>query len=964
MVYLCKVDIMKTAEQIGSDLASRVKGLVHVDIYNRVAYSTDASIYRILPQCVVCAKDAADIVAVVKYAANNQIPIAPRGAGSGLAGESLTSGIVLDVRRFMDSIVETAKDGSWVRVQPGVVLDTLNQHLAKWGRKIGPDPSSSNRAVIGGAVANNAAGAHSLQYGYMADYLKSVQVVLADGTCTEFTDSESSQSPKIAGRYARMCLDLMGDKQDVIRKAQPTTRRNRCGYTIQEIVYGKTVNLAKLMAGSEGTLAVFSEITLRTVPIPKAKGLVQFEFSDFKHMAQAVRVIVECGATACELMDATLIKMAREAFPKYHKILPTDCAAALLVEHTGDSEQHVHDQIKNTIEAVGPLAANHLQVLDANEQTLLWKARKDAVPLLNRQKGQTHPTAFIEDVSVDHRRLDEYIDGLQKIGKQYNIPMAFYGHAGGGELHVRPFLDLSQPDQIQRMQQIARDVFSLAWSLGGSISGEHADGLLRAAFIEAQYGKEYYRILQKVKKIFDPAGILNPGKIINNNPDVMIQDLRDIQLKAADGFQTELYLGSDAFRYEVQQCNGCGVCLSRAAGSRMCPIFRGLNEELASSRAKADLLANWMAGQLPSAPSDAKQLKELLGLCVNCKMCSIECPAGVDVSKLIIEARTQLSKQTGFTTTEVALSHNRWMSTLASTFAPLSNWVMALGPIRWMLERTIGFDRTRRFPHFDRGSFIHKARKNLQESKSPAVPLDKVVYFVDSFANWNDHELGFAVLSVLQKLGIDIQIPPQRPVPLPAFVYGNIKTARKDIEYNLKQLTPYVQQGYKILCSEPSAALCLKDEIFLITQDEHARLIADNTYELMDYLNVLIAQHPELLNDKCKLLLSQYTNKKLAYHEPCHLKVQRLSGASIKLFKKCGLQVMDINGGCCGLAGTAGMQRKHHELSGTIGNLLAGKIDECDPDIVLTECAACKMQIEHLTGKEVLHPIKILAQAL
>jgi len=949
-----------SAEVVGADLADLIQGDVLVDIYNRVAFSTDASIYRILPQCVIAPKDTADIVAVVKYAENNQIPITPRGAGSGLAGESLTSGIVLDIRRFMDSILETANDGSWVRVQPGVVLDTLNLHLSKWGRKIGPDPSSGNRAVIGGVVANNATGAHSLQYGYMADFVQSIQVVLADGTCAEFTDSEDSQSQGRAGQCARACLDLLGDKQELIRDAQPATQRNRCGYTIQNIVQGTNVNLAKLMAGSEGTLAVFSEITLRTVPVPKAKGLVQFEFDDFEKMARAVSVIVDCGAAACELMDETLIEMAREAFPKYHRILPSDCAATLLVEQVGDDAASVRAQIEKTIETVGVLATGHLEVPDADEQALLWKARKDAVPLLNRQKGPSHPIAFIEDVSVDYRRLDEYIAGLQKIGRQYDIPIAFYGHAGGGELHVRPFLDLSCPEEIQRMRQIAGDVFLLAWSLGGSISGEHADGLLRAAFIADQYGKEYYQILKKIKQIFDPAGILNPGKIINEDPDVMVKNLRAVELKAADGFQTELCFEPDAFRYEVEQCNGCGVCLAQAASSRMCPIFRGLNEELASSRAKADLLANWMAGQLPLTPSAAKQLKTILGLCVNCKMCSIECPAGVDVSKLIIEARTQLAHQTGFTATELALSHNRWMSVLASAFSPLSNWVMALAIMRWVLEKTLGFDRTRRFPHFDRGSFIHKARKMLKKSPSLLVPIDKIVYFVDSYANWNDHELGFAVLSVLQKLGIEVQIPPQRPVPLPAFVYGNLKTARRDIEYNLKQFTPFVQQGYKILCSEPSAALCLTDEISLITHDERAQLVAENTYELMDYLNTLIEKSPELLPDECKTLPNQYTGKKIAYHAPCHLKAQRLSGASIGLLKKCGMDVTDINGGCCGLAGTAGMQKKHHEMSGAIGELLANKIDECAPDIILTECAACKMQIEHLTGKEVLHPIKLL----
>lgn len=949
---------MKTVEMIGADLSDLIKGDVCVDIFNRTVFSTDASIYRIVPRCVIAPKDETDIITAVRYAAEEKIPIVPRGAGSGLAGESLTSGIMLDVRRYMDAILETADDGSWVRVQPGVVLDTLNAHLARWGRKIGPDPSSGNRAVMGGIVANNATGAHSLHYGYISEHIRSVQAVLADGASVELTEAVATGSESREGQLAGACLELLGCQQELIEKTQPATKRNRCGYSIQQIVSDGHLNLAKLMASSEGTLAVFTEITLRTVLLPKTKGLVQFEFADIETMAKAVPVIVDCRASACELMDHTLIMMARNAFPQYHRILPAECAATLLVEHAGDDIQTIRGDIDNTIESVGSLATGFLEVLDEDEQAFLWKARKDAVPLLNREKGPSHPVAFMEDVSVENSQLAKYVVGLEHIAKKYDITTAYYGHAGDGELHVRPYLDLSLSEDIKRMKQIAGEVFSLAWSLGGTISGEHGDGLLRSAFIESQYGSEYYELLRGIKRIFDPENILNPGKIINDDPDLMVQNLRAVQLKAAEDFQTELCFGPNEFRYEAEQCNGCGVCLAEAANSRMCPIFRGLNEELGSSRAKANLLSAWMAGQFSNELADAKKLKEILGLCVNCKMCSIECPAGVDVSKIIIEARTQLARQTGFTAAELALSHNRWLSVLASTFSPMSNWIMSLSVTRWALEKIIGLDRTRRFPHFDRGSFIRKAQRRLKEQTSLSAPTDRVVYFVDSYANWNDHELGFAVLDVLKKLGVEVIVPKQRPVPLPAYVYGNLKTARKDIEYNLKHIVPYVQKGYKVICSEPSAALCLKDEMRLINNSQDARLVSGNTFELMDYLRGHVEKNPDSLS-----LNNEYAGKKIAYHAPCHLKSLRLAGVSIELLNKCGMDVSDINGGCCGLAGTAGMQKKHHDLSDAIGSLLTEKIAETNPDIILTECAACKMQIEHLTGKLVVHPIKLLSQA-
>ncbi|MHC4553393.1 MAG: anaerobic glycerol-3-phosphate dehydrogenase subunit C, partial [Planctomycetota bacterium] len=824
----------------------------------------------------------------------------------------------------------------------------------------GPDPSSGNRAVLGGVVANNATGAHSLQYGYIADYVESIRAVMADGTAVTLTSEMLADDPA-AGQWIKACMDLLSGQKDLIEKAQPSTERNRSGYLIRNVISkNQTVDMARLMVGSEGTLAVFTEITLKTVPLPKVKGLVQFEFDTFKQMAIAVPIIAGTGARTCELMDRTLMDMARDSFLKYHDVIPADCAATLLVEHTGESLSVVEEKIQQTEKAVGTLSSNSIRVLEADKQALLWKSRKDAVPLLNRQKGFAHPIAFIEDVSVDNSKLDEYIAGLQKIGQTYNIPLAFYGHAGDGELHIRPYMDLRKKEEIQRMRQIADEVFALAWFLGGSISGEHGDGLVRAAFIRGQYGDEYYGLLCQIKQIFDPKGILNPGKIINDDPDIMEKNLRPATLSAADDFQTELCFEPNEFCFEVEQCNGCGVCLSNTPTSRMCPIFRGLNEEIGSSRAKANLLSAWMAGDKSGVDYDDRKLKQALSLCVNCKMCSIECPAGVDISKLIIEARTKLAHSTGFTMAELALSHNRWLSVLASSFAPLSNWIMGLPITRWFLQKLIGLDKTRRFPVFQRGSFIKKAQKQLLDAEPIADPKDRLVYFVDSYANWNDHDLGFATLDVLRKLGIEVVVPKQRPAPLPAYVYGNIKTAIADMQYNLDQIEPYVRKGYKVICSEPSAALCLTDEMRLLIDSDQARIVADNTYELIEYLNTSLSQ-----NEAIRSKSTSYKGQTLTYHAPCHLKALRAAGISMDLLKKwANLEVTDINGGCCGLAGTAGMQKKHHDLSGAIGKQLAGAIETLNPDIIVTECAACKMQIEHLTGQTVIHPIKILRDAI
>ncbi len=943
----------KNAEQIGSELSRQVRGDVRIDVFNRIAFSTDASIYSIRPQCVVSPRDEADVVAVVRYAAQSRIPIAARGAGSGLAGESLTSGIVIDCRRYMNQIVQTAPDGSWVITEPGIVLDTLNQHLSKYKKKIGPDPSSSNRAVVGGVVANNATGAHSLQYGYIAKYVRRVRGVLYDGSVFELTSAMRPQdiANPVLRHIVSQCIALLGGQSELIAKVQPKTHRNRCGYSIEGICQDGQIDLARLMAGSEGTLAVFTEIELETVDVPTAAGLVQFEFETFAAMAKAVPVIVQTGASACELMDKELIKMALDAMPHYRDILPANCIATLLVEQVGDDAAQVSQKLAATVGAVGTLSQAAMTVLDKAVQQKLWKSRKDAVPLLNRQKGLRHPVAFVEDTSVEPARLDEYIAGLEQICRRHQIPAAFYGHAGDGELHLRPYLDLTNPDDIRRMRQIADEVFELAWSLGGTISGEHADGLVRAAFIERQYSKEYYELLCGIKRIFDPVGILNPGKIINTDPEAMEKNLRPAALAGAKGYRTELTIGAENLRCEIEQCNGCGVCLAGGQG-RMCPVFRAAGEELASTRGKANLLANWHTA---IEDGQADKFKDILSLCINCKMCTLECPAGVDMSRLIVEARAQIAKYSGFTITEYALSENRLMSVLASAFAPLSNRIMQIGLVRLLLEKTLGFDRSRSFPSFERGSFMHKAKAYLSQLPPIPDPSDKAVYFVDSFARYNDHSLGLSVLKVLRSFNVDVVLPPQRPAPMPAFVYGNIDKARRDMEYNIGQLLPWVQKGYKILCSEPSAAMFLRDELSLLFKSEQAEQISAAAVELMDYLNQPGKQFQ---------LIKPLDYKKIYYHAPCHLRSFNGAKDTLELFGRLGAQVSDIAGGCCGLAGTAGMQKKNRTLCDAVGQELKAKIDLLNPDIIVTECAACKMQIEHLTGCTVIHPIKLLADSL
>lgn len=958
-----KETIMKKEQaQLVADLARAVRGDVWADMLHRVAYSTDASIYRIVPQCVVAPRDERDVAAVVRYAAANGVAVVARGAASGVAGESLGSGIVFDMTRYMNRIVAVEDDGAAVVCEPGVVLDDVNERLAEYGRKNGPDPSSGNRATVGGCVANNATGARSLQYGHMAEYVESIEAVLPDGSVVEVANDvdpqrlEEEPLASIAGK----CLSLLSENERLINEAAHTAGRNRSGYNIAGVCHDGRIDLARLLAGSEGTLAIFTKIKLRSVPVPPAKGLLQLAFDSLEKMSRAVPMIVQRGATACELMDKIVIDMAFEALPEYRDILPAGAAAVLFVEHTGQTERRVKEKMEQTDAAVGDLASGRRIVLDEKQQARLWKSRKDAGPLLYRKKTKKHPAEFMEDVSVGNQRLGEYIAGLQGIGQKYDILMSFFGHAGDGELHIRPFLDLTEPAELKKMRAIADEVFELAWSLGGSISGEHADGLVRAGFLKRQYGEKYYDVLCRIKNIFDPIGLMNPGKIINPDPDVMVKNLRAAHKILPERLQTDVLFEKDELELELEQCYGCGLCLSREPDLRMCPVFRALGEELASSRAKANILHFWATGQLSNEDFESPEFRKFLDLCVNCKACLVECPSGVDVSKLMSTARAQYVSRKRLRRAERMLSHNRYLSVLGSLFSPISNFVMRLRPSGWLMEKLTGLDRRRSMPAFVRGSFLRVGRKYLAGLEPIQEPIDKVAYFVDTYANYNDHELGFAVLGVLRANNIEVILPKQRPAPLPAVIYGDVKTSRKDLAYNVKHWAEAVRAGYKIVCSEPSAALCLKQELRHFVAADDAEPVSENTYELMNYLWDLYKRG---MLKAPQVDLGAKHAAQFVYHKPCHLAAVGDGKATIELLGElCGVKVTDLNAGCCGLAGTFGMQKKNYDLSSQISASLREALEKSPTRDVLTECAACKMQIEHTSGCLVRHPAKVLAE--
>ena len=941
-----------------------MRGEVLGDRLSRAIYSTDASIYQMTPLCVVLPKDGEDVAGVISYANDKGISVTARGAGTGLAGESLGCGIMLDMSRFMNRIVKIDADANEATVEPGVVLDHLNQRLAPLGKQVGPDPSTDNYATLGGMIGNNSTGAHSLKYGYLGHYLRTVWAVAADGQKVKLGMHEkgSWSGEGLAGQWAGRVHDLLSRHRELMDKVRPRSDRNGSGYNVYRALVNGKVNLAELLAGSEGTLAVVSQATIGLVDRPAVKGMLQVNFASLGNMARAVPHILMLEPGACELMDGTLLRMARQAYPLYHDVLPGDAAASLLVEFDGASESEVQEKLRQGQQKVENLPASSRcmgmrQITASALQARVWAARKAAVPLLFREKKASQPIPVIEDVAVNPAQLAEYLDGLEEITKRLGVPIAYYAHAGHGEMHPRPYFDLHRPEEVKKFRQLADEVFKLAWSLGGTISGEHGEGLVRVSFIKKQYGAEMYEVFREVKRIFDPHNTLNPGKIINDDVDVMVKNLRVSYAREGVERQSNLIFRDDELVREIEQCNGDGLCKSLEPLLSMCPIYRASGDECASPRAKVNLMRHWLYGLLDAEIMQSDEFRRVVDLCVNCKLCTVQCPSSVNVPKLMLEARAEYVKHRGLKRAEYVLTRGELMSRCGSALGPVANTFLQAGWFRRLLQLATDLDHRRAMPRFAWGSNVKRLRRYVSGLAALERPVERIAYFVDLYATYNDHELGRAVVDVLRHNNIEVIIPEQVGAAMVALSYGDLEYARKSVEYNVKHLAEAVRGGYKIVCSEPTAALCLKEEYLDLVDSDDAHRVAEASYELSEFLAGLHKQG-QLQGDFRKLPV------KLAYHVPCHYQALQIDGGWQYLLKLIdGVEIEHLPNSCCGIAGTFGFQKKNFELSMRAGEPMLGPLRESDADYGLTECGTCKMQMELATSRQVLHPIKVLAKA-
>jgi hypothetical protein len=601
--------------------------------------------------------------------------------------------------------------------------------------------------------------------------------------------------------------------QELILERQPPLVRNCSGYYLRGILRKDWIQVPRMLVGSEGTLALFTEATLHTAPLPAFRGVALLLFSDLESALRSVPAIARQQPSACDLLDRRLLSLAREADTRFEKLVSAAAEAALLVEQTGFSDRQIRDRVAMVVRAVRDLHAGVVVAAEGytfEEVEFLWSLPSKVVPRLNRLKGLTRPIPFVEDVAVPPEALHEFLVRAQKVFQSHEVTASLYSHAAAGQIHLRPFLPAPAPQDGPKLEEIARDLYEAVFAVGGTISGEHGDGLSRTAFIRAQYGP-LYRVFQQVKDLFDPHNILNPGKIIGDDPQLIQRNIRPAAAPSQKIVQLQLRWSPQDLAFATASCNGCGTCRTQEPDLRMCPFLRADVREAASPRAKANVMRDYATGVLDARDLASPEMKSLSDLCFNCKQCQLECPANVDIPQMMIEAKAAYVAANGLSGADWLLSRVHSFGALGSTASLAMNWVISNPTARWILEKTVGIARLRKLPLYARRPFLSTAGRDLSKMPKNAAKRKPVVYFVSEYANYYDTELARAFVTVLQRNGIPVYVPPgQTGTGMAMITAGDLAAARDVAERNVRELAELARDGLTIVCTEPSAAICLR----------------------------------------------------------------------------------------------------------------------------------------------------------
>lgn len=992
-------------DRLGDDLRGVLEGELLLDELSRALYATDASLFRVVPAAVVRPRHEGDVRAVVRYAAEHLIPVTARGAGTGTAGACLGPGLVLDFSRFMHEVVEVGADQ--VRVQPGVPWERLAARLERDGRRIVAEPANAPTSTLGGMAAINSAGARMALHGSTSDHLRACRVVLDNGDTVDLGRMPRQLSEDVPDRLHRLHRDavsLLARHAAVIAAERSQVPFDRCGYRLHGTLGPDSLDYPRLLAGSEGTLGLITELTVRTVPLAGGRGSVLFGCPDLDTALRAARIAVPRRPAASELLDGRLLSLIRARDPEHSRLIPAQAGAALLLEFEADSPNEARRQ---TLDFIDELVRGRLPALLAvpafvpEDVTRLWSVVEAALPSLSTLRGGPQAVPAIEDVAVPVDMLSDYLARLQSLLQRYQTTAAFLVHAAAGQVHARPILDPANPADAAKLWAIAEDVTALVLDLGGTISARHGTGLSRTPWVAKQCPR-LVPVFRELKAIFDPRGLFNPGNVVGPDPSRPAWPLRgrvgSTPMEEEKGRKGEEKVARDGtagngvahlpaiptsplplaliwqtgdLPAQVAACNGCGACRTQSPARRMCPIFRATRGEEATPRAKANLLQTVLAAGGDPRRLAADDVRDVAELCVNCKMCATECPSRVNIPKLMLEAKAAHVAEHGLDKADWALARVAAFSAAGSAIAPLANRLLSGRFTRWFLEKFFGVARRRRLPPFAPRSFLRLARKwgwtkkvvsgqweVDSQNRSSLLPAAKVALFVDVFANYHDPAIAEAAVRVLRHHGADVVVPAgQRSCGMEALSLGDVEMARELARANLRVFADLVRDGYRVVCPEPTSALALRHDYLDLLDDPDARLVAGNTVELTTYLGELHAAGA-FRTDFHSLDLG------LGHHVPCHQKalgVQPAAPALLALIP--GVRVHAIDVGCSGMAGTYGLKATGYDTSLAAGRAVFDELRR--PRVLLgsTECSSCRMQMEEGAGKVTLHPVQYLALA-
>ncbi len=1015
-----------THADLAAELGRVLAGEVRFDGFTRMLYSTDASLFQIMPVGVVIPKHADDVQAAVEIAARHGIPVLPRGGGSSLAGQTVGTALVVDFSKYMDKIVEVDGSAHKVRTQPGISVAALNRQIARHGLMLGPDPASGDRATIGGSVGNNATGSHSILYGMMADNVHEIRAILADGSRAVFGPepvgnlNALGRSEGLKGHIYRELPKLLQKNMAQILARWPKHWRRASGYNLDRLAAAllpadqrgrlsasspfrpaiadptriDRFNIAQLLTGSEGTLAVTTELTLNLVPRPTRTGLAVIPFATLLEACAAITDVLETAPSAAELLDKQLMDLAR-AQPEWAKKLhfvTGDPEAVLLVEYYGENEAELTVKLAHFEQhmAARGWRGAVTRLLSPAHQADVWSVRKAGLNLLMSRRGDFKPVPGIEDVSVPPERLADYLGEILAYCEQRgdggrSIPgVAVYAHASAGCLHVRPLLNVKTEHGLALLADVSHFAAGLAVKYGGIMSGEHGDGLARTDLNPLIFGPELYAALKEVKSIFDPGDRLNPGKIVDG-PAAQTSNLpaesdfwADKPLRTGPTYQTiELQTvfdwGADGgYAPAIEMCNGAGVCRKLGVGA-MCPSFMATRDERDSTRGRANSLRNAMAGRIPSEALFSDEMYGVMDLCLGCKACATECPSAVDMAKIKAEYLVHYYHANGLPWFNRLMGWlpkiNKLLFRLAPGLIPGVNWGLRT-PIAKQILARIGVAPQRTLPAYDRQSFdawfaMHNAQCTMHNGVGDPIPNPQsptpVLFFADTWTNYNETHIGRAMVKLLEAAGYQILVDNRRECcGRPLITGGQADKARRNVDHNVALLAPYAAQGIPILAAEPSCILTIRDEYLTLASDKaRAKLVAANAFTVEEFVV------GEMRAGRFAPAWRANPGKALL-HGHCHHKALVGNESSVAALKAAGYTVEVIPAGCCGMAGDFGYERDHYDISRAIGEdrLLPAVRAASADTLIVASGTSCRHQIGDLGGREAVHLVEALVMAL